>query len=79
MYHFKVVRQSADDKVTVIGAGITMDEAVKAYDILAKEGINIRVIDPFTIKPLDKETILAAAKATSGNIVTVEDHFPQGK
>ncbi|XP_071809476.1 transketolase-like isoform X1 [Asterias amurensis] len=74
----KVVRQSATDKVTLIGAGITMEEAVKAYDELAKEGINVRVIDPFTIKPLDKETILAAAKATGGKIVTVEDHYPQG-
>ena len=73
-----MVRQSATDKVTLIGAGITMDEAVKAYDELAKEGINVRVIDPFTIKPLDKATILAAAKATGGKIVTVEDHYPQG-
>ncbi|XP_038054205.1 transketolase-like isoform X2 [Patiria miniata] len=74
----KVVRQSADDKVTVIGAGITFDEAMKAYDDLAKEGINVRVVDPFTIKPLDKDTILAAAKATGGKVVTVEDHYAHG-
>ncbi|XP_022102471.1 transketolase-like protein 2 isoform X2 [Acanthaster planci] len=74
----KVVRESADDKVTVIGAGVTLDEAMKAYEILAKEGIKVRIIDPFTIKPLDKDTILAAAKATGGKVVTVEDHYPQG-
>jgi len=74
----KVVRQNADDKVTVVGAGVTLEEAMKAADSLAKEGINIRVIDPFTIKPIDKDTILAAAKATGGKVLTVEDHYPQG-
>lgn len=74
----KVVRQSGGDKVTIIGAGVTLDEAIKAADSLSTEGINVRVIDPFTIKPLDKETILAAAKATGGKVLTVEDHYPQG-
>ncbi|XP_072027450.1 transketolase-like [Amphiura filiformis] len=74
----KVVKQSESDKVTVIGSGITLAEAVEASTLLAADSINIRVIDPFTIKPLDKDTILAAAKATGGKIVTVEDHYPEG-
>jgi transketolase len=74
----KVVRQSAHDKVTIIGAGITLAEAVIAADQLAKEGIAVRIIDPFTIKPLDRETILSAARATGGKVITVEDHYPEG-
>lgn len=74
----KVVRKSDHDKVTVIGAGITMAEALIAADQLAEEGISIRVVDPFTIKPLDRETILASARATGGKIITVEDHYPEG-
>ena len=76
---FQIVKQSDSDKVTVIGAGITLAEAVEAYKLLAAEGTNIRVIDPFTIKPIDKDTILASAKATGGKIITVEDHYPEGK
>lgn len=74
----KVVLKSDSDKVTVIGAGITLHEAVQASKLLAAEGINIRIVDPFTIKPLDAATILAAAKATGGKIITVEDHYPEG-
>ncbi|RXM33460.1 Transketolase-like protein 2 [Acipenser ruthenus] len=74
----KVVRQSDSDKVTVIGAGVTLHEALTAADELAKEGINIRVIDPFTIKPLDAETIISSARATGGRIITVEDHYREG-
>ncbi|KAM9343763.1 transketolase-like protein 2 [Pholidichthys leucotaenia] len=74
----KVVRQSDEDCVTVIGAGVTLHEALTAADQLAADGINIRVIDPFTIKPLDASTILASAKATKGQIITVEDHYREG-
>ncbi|KAJ3586747.1 hypothetical protein NHX12_013141 [Muraenolepis orangiensis] len=74
----KVVRQSESDQVTVIGAGVTLHEALQAADILAAEGKNIRVLDPFTIKPLDAETILSAARATGGRIITVEDHYKEG-
>ncbi|KAM9325367.1 transketolase [Gastrophryne carolinensis] len=74
----KVVLQSKNDQVTVIGAGVTLHEALAAADILKKENIPIRVIDLFTIKPLDKQTILNNAKATNGNILTVEDHYPEG-
>eukprot|EP00914_Ancora_sagittata_P008245 GHVO01016187.1.p1 GENE.GHVO01016187.1~~GHVO01016187.1.p1 ORF type:complete len:363 (-),score=48.33 GHVO01016187.1:20-1108(-) len=74
----KIVRQSDRDQVTVIGCAITMREALTAADQLAESGINIRVIDPFTIKPIDAETIIASAKATGGRVVTVEDHYHQG-
>jgi len=74
----KIVRQSASDSALVIGCCVTLYEAFKAADELAKEGINIRVMDPFTIKPIDKEGIIANAKACGGKIVTVEDHYPEG-
>jgi transketolase len=73
------VRQSDSDQVTIIGACVTLVEALKAADELAASGINVRVIDPFTIKPLDVETILLSAKQTGGRIVVVEDHYPEGK
>ncbi|XP_016138636.1 transketolase-like [Sinocyclocheilus grahami] len=74
----KVVRQSDKDQVTVIGAGVTLHEALAAHDQLAKEGMNIRIIDPFTIKPLDASTIVASARATGGRVITVEDHYKEG-
>lgn len=74
----KVIKSSANDQVLLIGAGVTLHEAVKAADELAKVGINARVIDPFTIKPIDAQTIIKNAKEVGGRIVTVEDHYPQG-
>ncbi|KAK6177198.1 hypothetical protein SNE40_015347 [Patella caerulea] len=74
----KVIRQSPDDKVTIVGACVTLFEAVKAADELAKTGINVRIIDPFTIKPLDAACIIENARATGGRIITVEDHYPEG-
>ncbi|XP_068109747.1 transketolase isoform X1 [Hyperolius riggenbachi] len=76
--HAKVVLQSKDDQVTVIGAGVTLHEALAAAELLKKEKINTRVIDLFTIKPLDRQTILDSAKATKGRILTVEDHYHEG-
>ncbi len=74
----KVVRQNAGDKVTVVGAGVTLHEALKAADVLAKEGIGITVIDAYSIKPLGKDVIRAAAKKTNNVVVTVEDHYAEG-
>lgn len=74
----KVVRKSEKDSVTVVGAGVTMEETMKAFEELKAEGINIRVVDPFTIKPIDKDLLIACAKETSGRILTVEDHYDQG-
>ncbi|HEY7525909.1 MAG TPA: transketolase [Candidatus Limnocylindria bacterium] len=73
----RVVRQGDDDAVTLIGAGVTLHEALKAADLLAEEGIAVRVIDLYSIKPVDEATVRAAARETGG-IVTVEDHFPEG-
>lgn len=74
----KVVKQSDKDQVTVIGCCVTLVEALRAADKLAIDGVNIRVIDPFTLKPLDKDTILTNAKQTGGKIITVEDHYEWG-
>jgi transketolase len=74
----KIQRQTAGDKITVIGAGVTLFEAIKAADALAKEGIGITVIDAYSIKPLGKDVILAAAKKTGNLVLTVEDHYPEG-
>jgi transketolase len=74
----KVVRQNAGDKVTVVAAGVTLHEALKAAESLAKEGIGITVIDAYSVKPLGKDTIKAAAQKTNSLIVTVEDHYPEG-
>ncbi len=72
-----VVRQSADDAVTIVAAGITLFEALHAADTLAAEGIAARVIDLYSVKPLDTETLIAAAEQTRG-VITVEDHWPEG-
>ena len=73
----KVLRQSENDAVTVVAAGITLHEALKAYDALKNEGIFIRIIDLYTIKPVDYETLGKAAEET-GVLITVEDHFSEG-
>jgi transketolase len=73
----KVLRSSEDDNVTIVGMGITVHEALKAADSLEDDGIKARVIDAYSIKPIDADTLQAAAEAT-GKIVTVEDHFPEG-
>ena len=74
----RVVRQSDSDQVTVVGAGITLHEALKAADQLKGEGITIRVIDAYSVKPIDAKTLRAAAQATGGRIVVVEDHWLEG-
>lgn len=73
----KVLQQSKNDVITVVGAGITVYEALKAYEILKKEGINIRVIDLYSIKPLDLITLKKAIQETK-NIIVVEDHHQEG-
>jgi transketolase len=73
----RVLRSSDEDEVTLVGAGITVHEALEAAAALAEDGISARVIDLYSIKPIDAETLQAAAEAT-GRIVTVEDHFPDG-
>ncbi len=74
----KVVRRSDSDEVTVVAAGITLHEALKAYDQLQGKGVAIRVIDAYSVKPIDAQTLLEAARATSGRLVVVEDHWAEG-
>ena len=74
----KTVRSSDDDAVTVVASGITVPEATKAAEELQESGISVRIIDAYSIKPIDGETIRAAAQATNGNVVAVEDHWPEG-
>jgi transketolase len=74
----KVLRQSPKDRGTVVGAGITVHEALKAYDLLQKEGIAVRVLDAYSVKPIDKAGLHAAASATGGKLVVAEDHWPEG-
>lgn len=74
----KVLRQSGGDKATVVAAGITLSEALKAADALKNEGIGITVVDAYSIKPLAKDVILSAARATNNIVVTVEDHYAEG-
>jgi transketolase len=74
----RVVRSSPADQVTVVAAGITLHEALKAYDQLKADGIAICVIDAYSVKPIDAETLRKAARATNGQIVVVEDHWFEG-
>jgi transketolase len=73
----KVLRQSASDKATVIGAGVTLFEALKAHDELKKDGIDIRVIDLYSLQPIDAATLVNAGRET-GRLITVEDHYASG-
>ncbi|MBU6409123.1 MAG: transketolase [Verrucomicrobia bacterium] len=74
----KTLRQNPGDKATVVAAGVTLCEALKAADALKNEGIGITVIDAYSIKPLARADILAAAKKTNHTVITVEDHYPEG-
>ena len=74
----RVLRSSDADEVTLIGAGITVHEALNAAEALAEEGIAARVIDLYSIKPLDVDTLRAAAEDTGGRLVTIEDHWAEG-
>jgi transketolase len=74
----KLVKRSADDQVAVVAAGITVHEALKAYDRLKTEGISIRVIDAYSVKPIDRQTLHQAARETAGRLVVVEDHWAEG-
>lgn len=74
----RVLRSSEDDEVALVAAGITVHEALRAADLLADEGIAARVIDLYSIKPLDERTLVEAAEATQGRLVTVEDHWAEG-
>jgi transketolase len=73
----RVIRSAEDDEVTLVAAGITLHEALAAAEQLAAEGVSARVVDLFSVKPIDAKTLIEAADAT-GVLVTVEDHHPEG-
>lgn len=74
----KIIKKSDTDCVLVVAAGITLSQAAPAVEQLAAKGINVRLMDPFTIKPIDAEAIIANAKECGGRILVVEDHYPEG-
>lgn len=83
MYNFiciivQVVKKSDADVVTVVGAGITLAETLKAYEKLKKEGVSVTVVDLFSVKPVDRATLVEAVTRTKGRLITVEDHYEEG-
>jgi transketolase len=74
----KILRESPNDIATVVAAGVTVFEALKAHDQLQKSGVSIKVIDLYSVQPVDKTALLSAARQTRNRIVTVEDHYAAG-
>lgn len=74
----KILRRSPEDKVLVVGAGITVFEALKAYEQLRKKRIFIRVMDAYSVQPIDQQGLLREAREVGGKVVVVEDHYPAG-
>jgi transketolase len=74
----KLVRSGPDDQVTLIGAGVTLHNCLAAADELGRDGIGARVVDLYSVKPIDTEALLQAAAATNGRLVVAEDHYPAG-
>ena len=72
----KVVREG--DQALIVGGGITVHEALKAAEALAADGIEVRVVDCYSVKPIDAEGLRAAARASGNRVLTVEDHWPEG-
>ncbi|XP_057367761.1 transketolase-like [Daphnia carinata] len=73
-----VVRSHDEDDLVIVGAGVTLHEALKASDLLMEAGIKAAVVDPFTIKPIDHDLLLKEATRCNGRVLTVEDHYPEG-
>ena len=74
----KVLRQSGSDVTTVVGGGVTVFEALEAYKDLKNQGVNIRVIDLYSLQPIDAATLVRCARDTGGRVITVEDHYAGG-
>lgn len=74
----KILRADDRDQLTIVAAGITVFEALRAYDQLLQEGISARVVDLYSIKPIDRATLVDCARATHGRLFTVEDHYAHG-
>lgn len=73
-----MVRESPQDSILLIGAGVTLYEALKAQEELAKSGVHAAVIDLFSVKPIDSELLLKHAQRVGGRVLTVEDHYQAG-
>jgi transketolase len=69
---------SSDDRLAIVASGVTVGEAVEAMELLRADGIKARVVDAYSIKPLDAETVASALAAVDGRVVVVEDHRPEG-
>ncbi|MEO7147682.1 MAG: transketolase [Terrimesophilobacter sp.] len=74
----KTLRSTPKDQVTLIGAGVTVHECLAAADELAGSGISARVIDLYSVKPLDRDTLIEACRVTGSRLVVAEDHYPEG-
>lgn len=74
----KILRESPSDVLTIVAAGVTLFEALKAYDQLKAAGIAVRVIDLYSVAPIDRNTLLDSGRSTQGRILTVEDHYAHG-
>ncbi len=74
----KVLRRSDQDRVAVLAAGITLHEALAAHEVLAREGIAVRVVDLYSVKPVDAATVEACARECPAGLVVAEDHWPEG-
>src|SRR6185437_10737847 len=74
----KVLRHSNEDRVLVVAGGVTVAEALSAHDELAAAGVAIRVIDIFSVQPVDRDALVSAARACGGVVITVEDHYAHG-
>jgi transketolase len=74
----KVVRQSDKDRLTIVAAGITVHQALQAADQLQRQRVAVRIIDAYSVKPMDEETLLAAAQEVGNKFIVVEDHWPEG-
>ncbi|HEV2342250.1 MAG TPA: transketolase, partial [Candidatus Acidoferrales bacterium] len=75
---FRVLRQSANDRALIVGGGITVHEALKAHEQLKSQGISARVMDLYCVKPIDGRKFADQLKAAGGNLITAEDHYPEG-
>ncbi|MFC1854406.1 transketolase [Candidatus Dependentiae bacterium] len=76
--HCKVLRRSESDRIALVGAGITLHEALKAYEALRAEDIDVAVVDLYSVKPIDEEMLAQISASCDGKILTVEDHYPEG-
>lgn len=73
-----VLKKSDDDNILIVSAGVTLIEVLRAVEYLEKEGVSARVLDPFTVKPIDEAGIIKNAKEAKGTVLVIEDHYPEG-